>query len=98
MAVYLVERELGGITIEQLARLQRSSITTSRQFSEAGTPVRYLRSTFVPGEGRCYCLFAAADPVSVREVNEAAGLPFTRIVEALDLAPSNDVAGRRRGV
>ncbi len=87
MAVYLVEREFGGITIEQLARAQRSAITTSRQFSEAGTPVRYLRSTFVPADGRCLCLFEAADPVSVREVNDAAGLPFTRIVEALDLVP-----------
>ncbi len=87
MAVYLVERELGGITIEHLARAQRSAITTSRQFSEAGTAVRYLRSTFLPADGRCFCLFEAADPVSVREVNETAGLPFTRIVEALDLAP-----------
>lgn len=87
MAVYLVERELGGITIEQLARAQRSALTTSRQFSAAGTPVRYLRSTFLPVEGHCFCLFEAADPVSVREVNETAGLPFHRIVEALDLAP-----------
>lgn len=87
MAVYMVEREFGGITIEYLARAQRSAIATSRRFSEAGTPVRYLRSTFLPADGRCFCLFEAHDPVSVREVNEAAGLPFSRIVEALDLAP-----------
>ena len=87
MAVYLVERQLRDITIERLARARRSAIATSRRFSEAGTPVRYLRSTFLPADGRCFCLFEAADPVSVREVNEAAGLPFHRIVEALDLAP-----------
>ena len=87
MAVYMVERSLPGIAVEELARTQQSAITTSRQFSEAGTPVRYLRSTFLPGEGRCFCLFEAADPVSVREVNETAGLPFSRIVEALDLVP-----------
>ena len=87
MAVYLVERELAGITTEQLAGAHRSAITASRQFSEAGTPVRYLRSTFLPAEGRCFCLFEVHDPVSVRKVNEAAGLLFSRIVEALDLAP-----------
>ena len=87
MTVYLVERELGGITMEQLAGAQRAAIATSERFSADGTPVHYLRSTFLPDEGRCLCLFEARDPASVREVNEAAGLPFSRIVEALDLTP-----------
>lgn len=87
MAVYMVERSLPSSAVEELARTQQSAITTSRQFSEAGTPVRYLRSTFLPADGRCFCLFEAVDPARVREVNEAAGLPFSRIVEALELAP-----------
>jgi hypothetical protein len=87
MAVYLVERELPGISMEQLAAAQQAAITTSQRFTADGTAVRYLRSTFLPGEGRCLCLFESADPASVREVNQVAGLPFTRIVEALDLAP-----------
>jgi len=33
-------------------------------------------------------LFEAPDADRVREVNEAAQLPFTRIVEALDLTPA----------
>ena len=87
MAVYLVERDLPGITMEQLAGAQRAAIETSRRFSGEGQPARYLRSVFAPGEGRCYCLFEAPDAGRVREVNAAAGLPFTRIVEALDLTP-----------
>jgi Protein of unknown function (DUF4242) len=87
MTVYMVERSLPGITMEQLATAQRAAIATSARLSAEGTPVRYLRSTFVPGDGRCLCLFESTDPVRVREVNEAAGLPFTCIVEALDLAP-----------
>lgn len=87
MAVYMVERDLAGITAEGLAAVQRAARLTSRRSSERGVPVRYLRSTFLPDEGRCLCLFEASDPVSVREVNEAARLPFTRIVEAFDLAP-----------
>ena len=87
MAVYLVERDLPGFTIEQLAAAQQAAITTSRRFTAEGKPVRYLRSTYVPGESRCLCLFEAADPVSVREMNAAAGIPFTRVIEALDLTP-----------
>jgi hypothetical protein len=33
------------------------------------------------------CLFEAADPQLVKEVNEAAHIPFSRISEALDLTP-----------
>ncbi|MCI0396190.1 MAG: DUF4242 domain-containing protein [Chloroflexi bacterium] len=83
--VYLVDRDLPGITMEQLAGAQRAAIGTSQQFTAAGKPVRYLRSTFVPGESRCMCLFEAPDAALVEEVNQAAQLPYTRIVEAMDL-------------
>jgi hypothetical protein len=33
------------------------------------------------------CLFEAPNAQRVREVNEEAQIPFTRIVEALDLTP-----------
>jgi hypothetical protein len=35
------------------------------------------------------CLFDAASADHVREVNDAAQLPYTRIVEALDLTPAS---------
>ena len=87
--VYMVERELPGITPEQLAGAQRAAIEGSQKSTSGGAPVRYIRSTFVPGEARCMCLFEAATPDAVRDVNESAGLPFTRIVEALDLTPAS---------
>ncbi len=89
MAVYMVERDLTGITMPQLAGAQQAAIATSRRFTADGTPVRYIRSTFVPGEARCMCLFDATSADDVRKVNEAAQLPFTRIVEALDLTPQS---------
>ena len=87
MAVYMVERDLKGITMPQLAGAQQAAITASQRFSADGTPVRYIRSTFVPGESRCMCLFDAQSAAAVQQVNEAANLPFTRIIEALDLTP-----------
>lgn len=87
MAVYLVERELKGITMEQLGAAQKRAIETGKQLTAEGKSVRYIRSTFVPGESRCMCLFEAPDPQHVRELNEKARIPYSRIVEAMDLAP-----------
>jgi muconolactone delta-isomerase len=86
MRVYLVDRDLPGITGEGLAMFQQAEISASEQFTAAGQTVRYLRSMFIPGETRCMCLFEAEDEVAVAAVNELAQLPFTRIVEALDLS------------
>jgi hypothetical protein len=88
MGIYMVDRDLPGIDAAGLAGAQRAAIETSRRFQSEGKSVRYIRSTFVPGESHCMCLFEAPTPDLVREVNEAAGLPFTRIVEAQDLTPS----------
>ena len=87
MGVYLVDRDLPGITAEGLALLQRTEISASEQLTAAGQPVRYLRSLFIVGEARCLCLFEAEDEAAVAALNEVARLPFTRIVAALDLSP-----------
>jgi len=83
----MLERELPGVTMDQLAAAQNAAIETSEQFTAKGKDVRYIPTTFVPGEAHCMCLFEAPNPEVVREVNEAAQIPFTRIVEALDLTP-----------
>lgn len=87
MAVYMVERELPGITMEQLAGAQQAAIATSERFTEEGTAVRYIRSMYVPEEAHCMCLFEAPDAATVEEVNKAANIPYTRVVEAMDLTP-----------
>lgn len=87
MAVFMVDRDLPGITTEQLAAAQKAAIETSERFTQEGKPVRYIRSTFVPDEAHCMCLFEAEDAQAVRDVNEAANIPFTRVLAALDLTP-----------
>ena len=87
MSVFMVERHVPGITPEQLGGAQQAAITTSQRFTASGKPVRYIRSTFVPEEAVCFCLFEASMREHVREVNDAASLPYRRIVEALDLTP-----------
>ncbi len=87
MPVYLVDRNLPGVTVDQLADAQKAAIETSRRFTAQGKPVRYIRSTFVPGESHCMCLFEASNADLVKQVNETAKIPFTKITEAMDLTP-----------
>jgi hypothetical protein len=87
MTVYMAERNLQGIGMDDLASAQKRAIDTAHDMSANGTPVRYIRSTFVPSEGRCECLFEADDAETVRQLNDKAHIPYTRVVEAMDLTP-----------
>ncbi len=90
MTRYVVERHLPGFTAEQLPGAAALAKSATADMSREGTPVRYLRSTFIPGEDKCYCLFEAASADVVRRANERAGLPFERVQEAV-LVASEDL-------
>jgi len=87
MPTYAVQRQLPGITMEQLGAAQKAAIDTSDRFSSEGTPVRYIRSNFYPGDSSCTCLFEAQDAASVERVNQEASIPFVSVQEVLDLVP-----------
>ena len=87
MAVYMADRDLPGITLEQLAAAQQAAIKTGQEMTAEGKPVRYIRTTFVPGESHVMCLFEAETPDLVREANDRARIPYTRVIEAMDLTP-----------
>ena len=86
MPVYMVERHLPGITTDQLGAAAARAKSTTADMSQKGTPVRYLRSTFVPGEEKCFCLFEGPSADAVKQANERARIPFERIVEAMHLS------------
>jgi hypothetical protein len=86
--VYAADRNLPGITMAQLAGAQKAAIDTSQRFSDEGRRVRYIRSMYVPGDDRCMCLFEANSAEDVKAVNDEAGIPYSRVVEAHDLTPS----------
>ena len=88
MQVYMVERSLPGIPMDQLAAAQQRAISTTKQMSAEGKPVRYVRSTYVPESGKCMCLFEAESAELVKAANEKAKIPFDRVVPALDLTPA----------
>lgn len=87
MATFMVERDLKGIAMNDLAGAQKAAIATAEQMRQQGSDVRYIRSTFAPEDGRCMCLFDASSEADVKRLNEEAGLPYNRIVPAMDLTP-----------
>jgi len=89
MTVYMVERNLPGIGLDELAAAQKAAIVAARDMRRQGSSIRYIRSTFVPGRGRCMCLFEAGSPGLVKQLNDAAGIPYEAIVEACDLTPNS---------
>jgi Protein of unknown function (DUF4242) len=87
MTVYMVERNLKGIAMGDLGAAQKAAIGTAKAYAAKGTPMRYIRSTFTPEDGCCMCLFEATSAADVKKLNDEAKLPYSRIVEALDLTP-----------
>ena len=87
MDTFMVERSLKGISMDNLGAAQKLAISTAADMTRGGTPISYVRSTFVPDTGACMCLFKADTAASVKALNEKAQLPFDRIVGALDLTP-----------
>jgi len=88
MSVYMVERDLKGISMEDLAGAQKAAIAKAGEMRSNGSSISYIRSTFAPEDGRCMCLFDADSAAEVEKLNDDAGLPYTRVVPALDLTPA----------
>lgn len=87
MKVYMVERNLGAISLDGLGGAKETAFRKAESMRQEGSRIHYLRSTFVPADGRCMCLFAADTEAEVRRLNDEAGLPYHAIVPAYDLTP-----------
>jgi len=79
-----VERNLPGLTQTQLADIHWALLQTIERSTGHNGQVSYVRSTFLPGQSRCICIFESTSRELVRQVNETAPVPFTRIEPALD--------------
>jgi len=56
----------------------------ARMAAELGTGVRYVRTTFLPGDETVLHAFEAASPAALLGAARNAGLPYERIVEAVE--------------
>ena len=83
LAYYTLELERPRDGWGRLQELSAQARQASEQMQAEGTPVRYLRSIFVPEDEACFYLYEAASADSVREAARRAGLPLASITEAI---------------
>jgi hypothetical protein len=87
---FLVEvyvSRVDGAAVERGAEHARAA---AEQLSREGTPVRYLRSIFVPEEETCFHLYEAATEAVVRDAVRRAGLTLERVSEAIETGAEHD--------
>lgn len=87
MSYFIVKRQLPGITPEALAGAGARAKSCAAEMREEGTPVRWIRSFFIPDTEQTHCYFEGPDAASVREVNERANIPFESIYEVHEMTP-----------
>jgi uncharacterized protein DUF4242 len=80
---YLVERYWPGVTRERLLEALERGRRVMEQMSGEGTQVRDISCTLIPGEEVVFSVYEGPSAVAVRQLNERAGIPISRIVEAI---------------
>jgi hypothetical protein len=83
MAEYLVELYITSSDAAGAERRGEQARRAAEQLAREGTPVRYLRSIFVPEDETCFYLYEAPSADAVREAARRAQLPCDRVTGAI---------------
>ncbi len=83
MPTYLVERYWPGVTSELLLEALDRGRRVIEEMSVEGTHVRDISCTLIPGEEVVFSVYEGPSAAAVRQVNERADIPVSRIVEAI---------------
>ena len=85
MPRYIIERNVGTITPEQLEAVGRKSNAVLQEMPE----VRWIRSYISHAEGKIYCEYDAPSAEAILEHARRTGIPADRISEvSLEISPA----------
>jgi hypothetical protein len=82
---YLVERYWPGVTRELLLQALDRAQRVQRELSREGVHIREVSCTLIPGEEVVFSLYEGPSALMVQRLNERAGIPVSRIVEAVSV-------------
>jgi hypothetical protein len=83
VAEFLIELYVSRTDGDAVVLGAERSRLAAEQLTREGTPVRYLRSIFVPEDETCFYLYEAASAEAVRRAASRAELSFERVIEAV---------------
>jgi hypothetical protein len=84
MPRYLVETYIPRSRAGEARAAGRRITAIAEELSREGTPVRYIRTTFLPDDETCFHSFEAVSANAVEEVSRRAKLGRARVVRALE--------------
>lgn len=83
MPTYLVERYWPGVTREMLVEALGRTRQVMKEMNGEGTRVSDISCTLIPGEEVVFSVYASPSVAAVRQLDERANIPVSRIVEAV---------------
>jgi hypothetical protein len=90
---FLVERYWPGVTRELILEAIERSHRVMAEMSAEGATVRDVSCTFIPGEEVVFSVYDGPSAAAVRRLNERAGIPVSRIVDAIVVTSEIDATG-----
>jgi Protein of unknown function (DUF4242) len=82
---YLVERYWPGVTLEVLLEALGRAQRVMDEMSPEETRIRQVSCTLIPSEEVVFSVYEGPSARAVRRLNERAGIPVSRIVEAVSV-------------
>lgn len=82
--VFLVEHYWPGVTQASFADATERVGAAVQRMAESGSEIRFMHSTLVLEDEAAYCVLTAASAELVERAYEVAGIPFERLVEAVE--------------
>lgn len=84
MHSYFAEAYVARRRANDLRAHERRARAAAKELTREGTPIRFLRSIFVPSDEICFYVFEAISAEAVGAACDRAALRFERVVEAVD--------------